>query len=1042
MDLDFSEVELTPPPKQKSCPGTGSKESDKCDSANSVGRNDDFMSVWKAQKEVFQTKCLLRNSLDSAELNILMPDQKHIADQSWVVASNQGLQCVACHRAGLQGAWAEGRAGRDVKDLRLWFLRGHESRSKSHRQAVKAMIGLSAELPGAPPLVEFQALLKSAMKGSSLRASAEHGCMSDKVQLMHWCLHECVLRRERQAFGDAETVSLCRDARRARLLIRYGLCTSTFQCHAGILGMTKGAGDSSADLVGATRQICEDFFTEYAQPPRWYDGPPAQLNEAALKSACKRVELMMTDAASNELVAGQMSRGHRDITIEAEHIQEPLFPAIKVIGRDHAHGFRRVLQKPYLADTVLNHLMEDMVLSKNAMVQVVHNSFDFQEWLAAEIKLQECTEGFGARARNMKAAKHRFESHSTPLARLLLYLPSFIAVTQRVAQTRSGSNAGMVAADWLSNITPSRLIMLGMLCDAMDEGLFLIRLVDKEDIDLAEIGHHVHNFAERVVWLFIRGNCKACGFTQYVLELLKKGLIVFDPRKGEARRLCSLDDEHIQTSLARMACWTKLALEVLKTEFPDYGVFHAMGLFSVSGLRQGHLPSSQLQDTTQDMARRLAQVFNVNPVGLMEQLSRLRPLAVNMVKNGCDSSKDAWAQVMKKTQHRKSLRASYPASDVLPVLLRYLAWQASTSGLEQTFSRQDRAQTAKSPASVEHEVRAIRLATLSISPEAEKTLCQEAQKLYSECSPGSACRQRGAARVDKDIRRGTRADAESQAAWLKKRRTDVQEGVDRDRQSADLAFPSSMELETWDEGHEEALQKQKTKQAERLLEAYEDNLLLDREITNELKENAASHKAKVARLDATLKKKRQKNEKAASKNHLQLCLAEFHGTVWRLAEDAFHDVSAILMANNISLQNSDECWSSADVLVVRDALEPPEPLAWVAAFFGKTVMEVSAITDNSGLILKFKPVCRRKLAIWMSPQFRQEEPIISSFIRQAVNHRGSKWEVQQRREADALLGTSAEAAQGRDDRWRDKVSMLKEISKLDYDKSGKCGRHR
>ncbi|CAE7790545.1 unnamed protein product [Symbiodinium sp. CCMP2592] len=487
----------------------------------------------------------------------------------------------------------------------------------------------------------------------------------------------------------------------------------------------------------------------------------------------------------------------------------------------------------------------------------------------------------------------------------------------------------------------------------------------------------------------------------------------------------------MSTSRHRWRGWpVGLALEVLKTEFPDYDVFHAMGLFSVSGLRQSHLPSSQLQDTTQDMARRLAQVFNVNPVGLMEQLSRLRPLAVNMVNNGCDSSKDAWAQVMKKTQHRKSLRASYPASD------------ASTSGLEQTFSRQDRAQTAKSPASVEHEVRAIRLATLSISPEAEKTLCQEAQKLYSECSPGSACRQRGAARVDKDIRRGIRANAESQAAWLKKRRTDVQEGVDRDRQSADLAFPSSMELETWNEGHEEALQKQKTKQAERLLEAYEDNLLLDREITNELKKNAASHKAKVAKLDATLKKKRQKNEKAASKNHLQLCLAEFHGTVWRLAEDVFHDVSAILMANNISLQNSDECWSSADVLVVRDALEPAELLAWVAAFFGKTVVEVSAITDNSGLILKFKPVCRRKLAIWMSPQFRQEEPIISSFIRQAVNHRGSKWEVQQRREADALLGTSAEAAQGRDDRWRDKVSMLKEISKLDYDKSGKCGRHR
>ena len=195
------------------------------------------------------------------------------------------------------------------RDLRLWFLRRHENSSKSHKAAVRQMLGFADESAGVPPQHEFQNILESARKGTSC---------SDKIQLIHWCLHECAIRRDRQAFAQAETMSLRRDARKARLLVRYGLAASSFESCAGVVGMAKGFGETAASLVQATRHILTEFFTEYAHPPRWYSGPAAKFDAAAFKSACKRVELMMTDAASNEMVAGQVSRGRRDVYVESD----------------------------------------------------------------------------------------------------------------------------------------------------------------------------------------------------------------------------------------------------------------------------------------------------------------------------------------------------------------------------------------------------------------------------------------------------------------------------------------------------------------------------------------------------------------------------------------------------------------------------------------------------------------------------------------------------------------------------------------------------
>ena len=77
----------------------------------------------------------------------------------------------------------------------------------------------------------------------------------------------------------AATISLARDARRDRLLIKYGFCTSDFGARAGVLGLVMGGGDKGGDVVRSTRRIIRRFCTKFSHPPRWYSGPEPSFNE-------------------------------------------------------------------------------------------------------------------------------------------------------------------------------------------------------------------------------------------------------------------------------------------------------------------------------------------------------------------------------------------------------------------------------------------------------------------------------------------------------------------------------------------------------------------------------------------------------------------------------------------------------------------------------------------------------------------------------------------------------------------------------------------
>ncbi len=63
------------------------------------------------------------------------------------------------------------------------------------------------------------------------------------------------------------------------------------------------------------------------------------------------------------------------------------------------------------------------------------------------------------------------------------------------------------------------------------------------------------------------------------------------------------------------------------------------------------------------------------------------PIARDIYLRGKCSTEDAWRQVLARTQSRSSTRLTHPVDALRPVLLEYLTYGGSTSGVEQGFSK-------------------------------------------------------------------------------------------------------------------------------------------------------------------------------------------------------------------------------------------------------------------------------------------------------------------------------------------------------------------
>lgn len=623
--------------------------------------------------------------------------------------------------------------------------------------------------------------------------------------------------------------------------------------------------------------------------------------------------------------------------------------------------------------------MVSNVLSKSSMVQRIWNSSQFSAMFDEEVKLQDAAPGFGRQAANLHAAKHRFESFSTPTGRCELYRPALIATAHRIAQGFPLEEIHRDARLYLDSLTSETCLQMSMLADAMDEGLCLVRLVDNEDVDPADVAGYVRNFVIRIKALFLDGGClDQFGYAKHCFELLSQASLVIFGKTGQPRRLRAPTHAETQRCLQRMKNWVKLALEVVETEFPHYSLVCAFEIFN---LREGARGPSDL-GATSDSLERLAQAFKVNCGELQAQLERHRPMAENIMRERKCFPREAWQEAIKRTQRTKASRTAYPAKALCEVIKRYLAWQISTSGIEQGFSKADRLRaTGTTPASEATETQALRLLHTRGT---DDEICAQAQQLFAQCHPGQL-RTRESHRVDRGVKR-PRAETESMVAWLKKRRGPLTSGRAAGDGGAAVGILEDGADDMWGESHDRELAFQKNKQRQHKIDAYLDGTLLDKEI-GELPLEAAARAKREAELDKGLVQQAARKEKAAKRQHIKLLLSDMPDKrVW-LQNAPAAELRQAAVRHGFQVQTDR---SHASVFVVEDASAPGERILWHAVLRGALLIDRNVLLGKEGLILQHKPFVASKRKFWLSPEFKAAHPEVSAIVELAISEACSK----------------------------------------------------
>ncbi len=245
-----------------------------------------------------------------------------------------GIGCVLCAHATTKYTPHRG-SGRSFAQFEITAATGshlwRHARTKQHRAAMMME-------PAGPTAEEMEACWKKLQEGGSAR---DYGQASDCKSLMRWCLSEAVLERLRGFLRKAKSIVLCRDEREGRLLVRFRAATRDMRCKTGVLGLAKGYGPQSGEnIVHATRDLLRTFCTPLANPPRGTRLRPT-VDEDLVAHIRDHIEIMVTDAAGNELLAANLGRGRREMHVPVRKKNELLSPNLILVARDHAHASRR-----------------------------------------------------------------------------------------------------------------------------------------------------------------------------------------------------------------------------------------------------------------------------------------------------------------------------------------------------------------------------------------------------------------------------------------------------------------------------------------------------------------------------------------------------------------------------------------------------------------------------------------------------------------------------------------------------------------------------
>ena len=932
--------------------------------------------VWARRQSLWRRELTLRASLSKATVKELIDSGVAGArlDQPWISAKEKegggfGIGCEVCFRMLdtsqvhlIRTEMATFSCTTTRKDL----LRKHQA-SHQHQKAVLRELGVEVgpkgyPLVGAPPLEVFSEVLAKVQSGESAR-KIDQGGTGDRIRNIRFCLLEALQEQDRDFLKRASTMVLLRDERHGRLLIRYAACTRNLETRRGTLGVMRDYGSPNADnLVKATKKAFKQFCTQRLGKPRTMTGlEEPEVDRDLLHHMRMILEMLVNDSASSELLAAEVSRGRRG---SEEGLAEAFTPNVRIVGRDLAHCARHVLKKPWQADPTLSNLFETTIWHKRSVVQIIDHSDVFRQWFK-DYSAQVCSRSGTPHASNLSSAKHRFESCSKPLGRFILNLVAVFKTCSRIAISRDSSHEGGLVRNWLGTVSSEDLLQLALLADAADEGLVLVRSMDREQLDLATLHATVGNFVERVDFLFKRGGCMTVesSFTQHCLTLLSSGQLQVLEHDTH-RVLLSPREDQVQKCISRMSTWADMAKAVVEAEFPDFLAVNAFAVFALADEDKAvaEVPVSQTH------CQRLAKLFSVDAHALASQVARHRPTAQAIKNSTKCSNQEAW---QKTVQRGREVRASagWMLDALQPVVMRYLVWSSSTAGVEQRFSVGDRLGVERTPSSQVTESLTLRAVFDKVSAEERKTVVRRAQELFAEGCPRTRNPSRHLRR-DKGIKRLLETKASTETGWLARRRSTVSVGARLPRTHSLVGAGQLAELPQG-LGREQlkCLAKQQQKKRKREEEAFQDDCLLDHEITDELRVRVKERQEKDETNDRTRITTAARKKRRLAMMDRQVPWRRFVGKKAWVDFDNRVDGDFVVVRGHLAQQGIDvlgpDDWAQAHIFVVADLRKERlrERILWRAALAGCWLLSVTAAMGKQGIFVKYKPAVHKACGV-------------------------------------------------------------------------------
>jgi hypothetical protein len=672
-----------------------------------------------------------------------------------------------------------------------------------------------------------------------------------------------------------------------------------------------------------------------------------------------------------------------------------------------SRNFGRILGRTWVCDDYLHEVEQVFISGSQSLTQKVQHSL-----VIAGIFEKTCLtveNGLQTKIKHLSASKHRFESLAKPGGRSVLFVDGFIGLADELL-LREDTDDRAVAESYLEFLSSESYLQNAMMADAADESLMLTRYLDSEQYDLEELSFEVGRFLNHVLFFFAQsGSLTVKGYTEFALSSLRR-VRVLRMRRGGIKTFGGVHEPSQEVKvrcLQRMSTWTKLAMEVVKTELTNWEIFQAFSVLSLSA--EGRKRIEIVDDEYMVSVRRLAKKFGLDPSKLQAELEDYRPLALHIYTTKNVTAGSAWSEAVRRRAANPTALRGHPQSALRSVVQRLAVYAPSTSGVEQSFTRVKwmMGENRGGAISEVSEVVGIKL-LLDRRAEEEKRVIDMARENYVLMY--GVARSDIAERSDVNCKRKA-TDVMTEKKWLEARRDEVDKKAKLEESSSPSGgVPQEGCGTMWTASHEGEAIFQRKKRSDIKGEAYQHNALLEEDVDSDLERESKIKEGNDAKNDLARKAKLAKTASV-----LMPVLPTFEDMkTWHvhIEKDCLSaDLKRVFDDNGIAITEKRE---KADLFVAVDPTDPGQRTKWWAVVKGAFVVAPSVLLSQNGPAIKYHAAKSTARRIWISPKARAKHTSLVDVIEFVVEKLVSKWKTITGSEAEftEIYKKSAKAHRG------------------------------